>query len=191
MGSTMTMNKTALRVQIRKELTSMPSAKMRESDYAMFKALLALPEVAAAKTVSLFWGVTGLEPDTSQLAPHLLRLGKTVCLPRIISDYGLEIRQYTPDSPMSRAAFGIMEPTIDCPLVHKSQIDLVIVPALCYDRKGYRLGYGGGYFDRWLADYTGVTVGMCREDVLQDAVPAEAHDRPVQIIVTENEILRF
>jgi len=191
MGSTIALEKTLLRVNIRKQLTGMPSAQMQQSDAAMFQTLLELPQVKAAKTVSLFWGITGLEPNTSRLAPILLEMGKVVCLPRIISDYGMELRQYTPDCPMARTSFGIWEPTIDCPLIQKKDVDLVIVPALCYDKQGFRLGYGGGHYDRWLADYTGSTVGMCRDAVLQENVPVEAHDKPVQVIVTESRVLTF
>ena len=191
MASTIALEKTLLRVNIRKQLTGMPISKMRESDAALFQSLISLPQVAQAKTICLFWGITGLEPDTSRLVPQLLELGKTICLPRLISDYGMEVRQYTPDCSMDRTSFGILEPTLDCPLVDKSQVDLVIVPALCYDRNGFRLGYGGGHYDRWLADYTGLTVGMCRDATLQDSLPTEAHDKPVQTIVTETQILNF
>jgi len=191
MASTISLEKTLLRVNIRKQLTGMPSAQMQQSDAAMFKTLLELPQVKAAKTVSLFWGITGLEPNTSRLAPPLLEMGKVICLPRIISDYGMELRQYTPDCPMARTSFGIWEPTIDCPLIQKKDVDLVIVPALCYDKKGFRLGYGGGHYDRWLANYSGATVGMCRDAVLQDSVPIEPHDKPVQVIVTESQVLTF
>ena len=191
MASSTALEKTLLRVNIRKQLTAMPTAQMHESDSALFQALLSLPQVSQAKTVSLFWGITGLEPDTSRLIPQLLEMGKRICLPRIISDFGMELREYSPDCPMARTSFGILEPTIDCPLVEKNQVDLVIVPALCYDRKGFRLGYGAGHYDRWLADYTGYTVGMCREVSLQDQVPTEPHDKPVQIVVTESEVLTF
>lgn len=191
MASSTALEKTLLRVNIRKQLTAMPTAQMHESDSALFQALMALPQVSQAKTISLFWGITGLEPDTSRLIPQLLEMGKRVCLPRIISDFGMELREYTPDCPMARTSFGILEPTIDCPLVEKDQVDLVIVPALCYDRKGFRLGYGAGHYDRWLSDYAGHTVGMCREISLQDEVPTEAHDKPVQIVVTESEVLTF
>ena len=191
MASSTALEKTLLRVNIRKQLTAMPTAQMQQSDSALFQALMALPQVEQAKTISLFWGITGLEPDTSNLIPKLLDMGKRICLPRIISDFGMELREYSPNCPMARTSFGILEPTIDCPLVAKNQVDLVIVPALCYDRKGFRLGYGAGHYDRWLSDYTGHTVGMCREISLQDEVPVEAHDKPVQIVVTENEVLTF
>ena len=67
----------------------------------------------------------------------------------------------------------------------------MLVPAVCYDRRGYRLGFGGGYYDRWLEGFSGVTAGLCREAVLQDEVPIEAHDARVDILLTEEESLSF
>lgn len=191
MGSTTALEKTRLRVKIRQALTDIPFSQMRQSDQSMFQTLLDLPQTARARTISLFWGVTGLEPDTSRLIPELLKLDKRVCLPRIIPDFGMELRLYTPGCPMAPASFGIREPTIECPLVPREQVDLVVVPALCYDRQGFRLGYGGGYYDRWLADYAGPTVGMCRQAVLLDCVPREDHDKPVQTVITEEQVLTF
>lgn len=191
MADNIASEKTLVRVAVRKALAEMPREELLRSDQAMFQALLSLPQVARAGTISLFWGVTGLEPDTAQLARTLVELGKTVCLPRIIADFCLEVRRYTPGCPMARASFGIWEPTIECPPVDKQDVELAVVPALCYDRRGYRMGYGGGYYDRWLADFSGVTVGMCRSLVLRDRLPTEDTDIPVQIVVTEDQILTF
>lgn len=191
MPSTTAAEKSALRVRLRRALNEMPTAQMQSSDQALFRQLMGLSQIRQARMISLFWGITGLEPDTKVLVDQLLQTGKTVCLPRIVADHGMELRRYTPGCPMDMNAFGIWEPTLDCPLVPKEEIDLVIVPALCYDRRGFRLGYGGGYFDRWLSGYRGVTVGMCRQAVLQDAVPVEEHDRPVQAVVTEEQVLLF
>ena len=81
----------------------------------------------------------------------------------------------------------MLEPGEDCPLAARESIDLILVPGLCFDRLGYRLGQGGGYYDRYLAGYAGATVGLCRRAVLQEAVPREAHDRPVDLVVTDGE----
>lgn len=191
MASNTATEKTLLRVEVRRALTGVPLSGIRESDHALFQNLMSLPQVAWAKTIALFWGVTKLEPDTGRLITGLLEMGKTVCLPRVVSGYGMEFREYSPGCPMARACFGILEPTIDCPLVAKERVDLAVVPALCYDRRGYRLGYGGGYYDRWLSGFHGATVGMCRELVLRDHVPTQKHDRPVQVVVTENEVFTF
>ena len=191
MASAAAAEKTALRVRLRRILNEMPTARMQSSDQALFRQLMGLSQIQTARVISLFWGITGLEPDTRALVEQLLALDKTVCLPRIVADHGMELRQYTPGCPMGMNSFGIWEPTLDCPLIAREEIDLVIVPALCYDRRGFRLGYGGGYFDRWLSGYQGVTVGMCRQAVLQDAVPVEGHDKPVQAVVTEEQVLLF
>lgn len=65
------------------------------------------------------------------------------------------------------------------------------MPAVCYDRRGYRLGFGGGYYDRWLEHFAGFRVGLCRKAVLQDRVPTEAHDSRVDLLITEGEQFSF
>lgn len=85
----------------------------------------------------------------------------------------MEIRQYMPDRPMVSVSFGISEPDLSCPILTQDEIDLILVPAVCYDKAGYRLGFGGGYYDRWLEHFNGFRVGMCRNAVLQDKVPTE------------------
>ena len=70
-------------------------------------------------------------------------------------------------------------------LLARPDIDLALVPAVCYDRRGFRLGFGGGYYDRWLSGFSGFTVGLCRDCVLQDRVPTEDHDCRVDLLLTE------
>lgn len=190
MQSTLASQKSNLRISTRKLITAMSAYDRQESDKTLFQAFLALPEVEQAQTIFLFWGITGLEPDTSRLANSLLKLGKKVCLPRVTPNFGMETRTYCPEIPMLPTAYGILEPTEECPLVPMECIDLTLVPALCYDAKGNRLGYGAGYYDRWLKQYSGLTVGLCRERTLQRAIPMEEHDRPVHIVVTERQIIR-
>ena len=84
-----------------------------------------------------------------------------------------------------------MEPDQYSPLISKDEIDLALVPAVCYDKQGYRLGFGGGYYDRWLEDFKGFKVGMCRDVALQDAVPTEPHDSRVDVLITETQHLTF
>ena len=112
-------------------------------------------------------------------------------LARMLPGRRMETRLYDPERPMTQAAFGIREPDPGCPLVGREEIDLILVPAVCYDRQGYRLGFGGGYYDRWLTDSTAFRVGMCRTAVLQDHVPVEAHDTRVDVLLTERESLSF
>lgn len=181
--STTAESKAALRQQVRQQLAQLDPELRREEDRALFDRFLALPQLEQADTVFLFYG-TGTEPDTALLLPRLLELGKVVGLPRMLPERGMEVRRYCPDRPLVRHPWGILEPDEGCPLLSPQEIQLALVPALCYDKQGFRLGMGGGYYDRWLPHFTGTTVGLCRSALLQDKLPAEGHDRPVDLVVT-------
>ena len=189
MASTIDLEKRELRRRVREELSALSRSELVCSDDALFARFLALPQVEAAQTVFAFWGIPGKEPDTARLIGELVRRGKTVGLPRMLPEHRMEVRRYEPDRPLVKVSFGISEPGEDCPLLEREEIDLVLVPAVCYDRLGYRLGFGGGYYDRWLEGFSGVKVGLCREAVLREAVPTEAHDAKVDILLTEGESL--
>ena len=177
--------KTELRRSVRRRLAALSSQELRRSDQALFDAFLALPQVREAQTVFLFWGIPGREPETEELVRTLAAQGKRVGLPRMLPERGMEVRLFQPRRALIQAAFGLWEPAPDFPLVERESIDLTLVPAVCYDRQGYRLGFGGGYYDRWLAGYAGRTVGLCRDCVLQERVPLEPHDQAVELLLTE------
>ena len=189
MASTIDLEKKALRRRVREQLSALSRSELVRGDNALFARFLALPQVEAAEIIFAFWGIPGKEPDTARLIRELVRRGKTVGLPRMLPDHRMEVRRYDPDIDLVTVSFGISEPGEDCPLIAREAINLVLVPAVCYDRRGYRLGFGGGYYDRWLEHFSGVTVGLCREAVLQDRVPTEAHDAKVGILLTEGESL--
>ena len=189
MTSTIDLEKKELRLRVREELSALSRSELVRGDNALFARFLALPQVEAAKIIFAFWGIPGKEPDTARLIRELVRRGKTVGLPRMLPGHRMEVRRYDPDRPLVKVSFGISEPGEDCPLIQREDIDLTLVPAVCYDRRGFRLGFGGGYYDRWLEHFSGVTVGLCREAVLQDRVPTEAHDAKVGILLTEGESL--
>ena len=177
--------KKALRLWAREKLAGETEAQLRASDRALFAAFLALPQVQRADTLFLFWGIPGREPETQHLVHELTAMGKRVGLPRMLPGGGLEVRQFVPGLPMVSASFGIREPSLQAPLLAAEDIRLALIPAVCYDRQGFRLGFGGGYYDRWLARFSGETVGLCRECLLQQRLPREAHDLPVQTVLTE------
>jgi len=173
--------KKELRAQVRARAAEIPENFRKAQDKALFKAFLGLDAVKQAKTVMVFWGV-GEEPETVGLISALLAYGKKVALPRCLAGGQMETRLYR-GGRLIRSGYGIPEPGEDCPLVSKEDIDVVLVPALCYDQKGFRLGQGGGYYDRWLSDYTGTTVGMCYKELVREQLPREEHDIPVKILL--------
>jgi len=183
--------KAFLRRQVRRELAQLTREEREASDTALFARFLALPEVEAARTIFAFWGIPEKEPDTFRLIAALTARGKEIGLPRMLPGHRMEVRRYDPARPLVSVSFGILEPDEGCPILSKEDIDLVLVPGVCYDRRGYRLGFGGGYYDRWLADFPGYRVGLCREIALQDRVPTEVHDSRVDRLLTEGEGLSF
>lgn len=185
MASVIADEKKALRQQVRKTVSAIPQPELDRADDAMFSHFLALPQVREAKTIFAFLGIPGREPETERLLRTLNEQGKRVCLPRMLPGHLMELPLYDPAAPMKEVAFGIREPDESAPLVPKDEVDLVLVPAVCYDKQGYRLGFGGGYYDRWLEHFTGFRVGLCRQAILQDKVPTEPHDSRVDVLITE------
>lgn len=152
---------------------------------ALFDRFLALPQVEAADTVMVFYG-TGREPDTVPLIRALMDRGKRVALPVCLPHRAMEARQVLDIDQLVPNRFGIPEPAGSCPVIEKSEIAAALIPHLMVDREGYRLGWGGGYFDRWLADFQGFTVCVCRPGRLVDHMPREGFDIPVQLVLIED-----
>ena len=188
-SSTAAESKRALRQAVRAQLAALTPQELQESDRALFSAFLSLPQVREAQTLFLFWGIPGREPETQMLVRTLTAQGKQVGLPRMLPGHQMEVRLYRPELPLVQAPFGIWEPPEAAPLLERDAIHLALVPAVCYDRAGYRLGFGGGYYDRWLSGLGRFTVGLCRDCVLQTQVPRESHDRRVDLLLTETQRL--
>ena len=133
------------------------------------------PRLADAHTVLLYSAL----PDEVPTLPLLNRLsteGKTVLLPRVVSDTDMELRRYTGSNDLEQGAFGIMEPTGKL-FTDYENIDVAVVPGMAFDREGHRLGRGKGYYDRFLAQLPHTyKIGICFSFQLVDLVPADAHD---------------
>lgn len=172
--------KAALRLKLLELEAQMTGAQRMESDFALQQKFLALPRLSRVETVLLYWSMDS-EIATGPILEELLSQGKTVLLPRCLPGNGLEARLYCPDK-LERHRWGMLEPGETCPVMEP---ELALVPGLCYDKNGYRLGRGGGFYDRWLATTQAYTVGLCRGAMLQDALPREDWDRRVDLVVTE------
>jgi len=147
--------------------------------------VLEMPEVSAAGTIAAYYSI-GSEPDTRRLVFALWKRGSYVVLPVLLPDGDLDWASYEgPDSlaPGPRGLLQPTEPTRGTDTVARA--DIVLVPALAVDARGYRLGRGGGSYDRALARVGGQvpTIALLYDDELLPAVPAEAHDQRVRLAV--------
>jgi 5-formyltetrahydrofolate cyclo-ligase len=124
------------------------------------------------------------EVDLTRLIEH--RPQKRWVLPRILLEerHRMVFHPYV-SGRLIHHPFGMDEPTPDLPIVPSSEVQLALVPGLAFDRKGKRLGYGGGYFDRFLYDFSGVSLGVTFQALLLDDLPSSEHDILVGWIVTE------
>jgi 5-formyltetrahydrofolate cyclo-ligase len=128
------------------------------------------------------------EVDTIRIIRQILLDGKALAVPVCVpNDCSLLFYRIQNLSELLPAPFGLLEPdTARSEPVDVGSYPICIVPALAYDKKGCRIGYGRGYYDRFLASYTGCAVGLCYDSFLLDSLPADRYDRPVQMLITES-----
>lgn len=134
---------------------------------------------------------TQIEVDTISIIQRALESGKQVAVPYCIEGTR-NIDYYLIDSleDLTPGAFGVMEPMVEkCKKLEQFDDALCIVPALSFDESGYRLGFGKGYFDRFLANIDIKKIGICYDSCLFDQVPRGRYDKKVHMIVTESRII--
>jgi 5-formyltetrahydrofolate cyclo-ligase len=149
---------------------------------------LSLPEVAAARTVMVFWSF-GSEVPMDPLIGRLVDSGVTVALPKIAGGQ-LEPRTWRPGEPVTDTHFGAREPAAGA-LVDPAAIDVVAVPGVAFDREGGRVGYGGGYYDRFLPSTPALRVAVAFAVQLEaERLPLASFDLGVDVVVTESETIR-
>lgn len=153
-----------------------------KSNSAITSKVITHPLFQQAKTVFCYVSMNN-EVDTRSIIKYALREGKTVCVP--LCEPNGKMTPYVIYSlgEMSEGAYGIPEPPIGAPL--GENIDLCIVPCICADQKCNRVGRGGGYYDRFLADFAGTKMLLCRDVLVHESVPTKEHDVPCDLLITE------
>lgn len=182
--------KKKLRAEAREMRRAMSPESKRSLDRKIKNRLLNLWALRNVQTV-LCYVSTEIEVDTRELINDLLKMGKRVAVPRCEGERS-EMNFYYIDSldSLSPGSFGVDEPDPSSSImVGRTENTLCIVPAFMFDRSGYRLGYGKGYYDRYLSSYKGSTIGICYGENLKDELFHGKYDRTVDMIVTEKEIL--
>jgi 5-formyltetrahydrofolate cyclo-ligase len=179
--------KRALRARLRAARAAMTADQLHLAGRELRDAVLSMPETQMAGTIAAYFSV-GTEPDTRGLVYALWKRGAYLLLPLFLPDGDLDWASYEgPDSVRYRldGRFGLAEPT-EPPRGRDaiSRADLVIVPALAVDKRGFRLGRGAGCYDRALARVGEPvpTVALVYDGELLDDLPAEPHDRPVRLV---------
>lgn len=183
------MDKKAFRKGVQAEIAALPETYLNESNAGLRENFLAMPEFRRADVIFAYIS-EGREPDTVGILQKALAMGKTVALPVSLDGGIMEPRIIKSLEELVPGRFGILAPPEGAPLVPEERIDLVLVPAVTFNDKGYRLGRGGGYYDRFLGRSGACSVGLGRERLIRE-IPLEPHDMSVNCLVTEVCVRRF
>lgn len=174
-----------LRVLGKQKRVSLPRT---DADREILRRLLRTEAFCRSDLVLCYVSVAS-EADTRALLSHCFAVGKRVAVPRCAPDGKMQFHEVRSLQSLTPSPLGIPEPEATAPVPQCGEQTLCVVPGLLFDFAGHRIGYGGGYYDRFLASFPGKTVGLCHEALLCERLPHEPFDCPVQTIITETRIL--
>ena len=183
--------KKALREEYYKKRSEMDPGRKSALDKKIVERFKALATYRYAHTLLLYYPVKG-EIDITPLISDALSQGKRVAMPRCESSGSIMHFHYINSiDDLKEGRFGILEPSEDAELFTMDNPGgpcAVVIPALSYDRGGYRLGYGKGFYDRYFGHAGISTVGLVYADFLTERLPHGRFDIAVDIVVTEKEV---
>ncbi len=187
------MLKKELRSSFLKKRRSMPETEWREKSDRLCLHLQNFSQFQTAQTVLAYFSFRQ-EPDLSLLFTNTGEKAafssKTWGFPRCL-EKSLSWHIWQPGNSLQKSAYGILEPELNAPLLKSSDVDLILVPAVACDVNSYRLGYGGGFYDRMLSDEEWAsqpTIGIVFEFAYIQKLPVDSWDRPLDAVCTENGI---
>ncbi|MBQ9942230.1 MAG: 5-formyltetrahydrofolate cyclo-ligase [Christensenellaceae bacterium] len=176
-----TEQKAQLRREFLQKRKSMTKEQVDAGSFAVFSAIKAHPSLQKAKSVFCYLSY-GNEVDTHSIIAWLWQQGKEVYVPKTYGGGIMQAVRITQETPLVADKKGILQPMTDGPAAEA--VDVALVPGVAFDAFGGRLGYGGGYYDRWLDAHPALRIGLAFEDQMAEKLPAEPHDLPMEEVVT-------
>lgn len=184
------MIKEELRIKMREKRRDLTAYTVKELSGKIEENLLSLECVKNAETVCVFLSAFK-EPDTSVIIEKFQEAGKKIAVPVTDTEHiSLSLSYIDGKNDLKKGAYGINEPSVIKPVKTKD-IDVMFVPGLAFDRRGGRMGFGKGYYDRLLEDADCVKIGLCYDFQLYDRIPIQSHDVMMDFVVTDKEIVEI
>jgi 5-formyltetrahydrofolate cyclo-ligase len=187
------MDKERLRSKLQKCLLEMSAEQRSEKSRKACRNLVSTPQFQSASTVMMYLSLPH-EVDTSEAILHAWQLGKIVAVPKISwqQRHMIPVQINSLETGFSTEVTGLRNPIRGVP-TPLEEIDLVVAPLLGFDSKGNRLGRGGSYYDRFFAnkELKAPRCGFAFAEQMVDSIPATEHDKPVDFLVTDKEIMYF
>lgn len=180
-----------LRAESRRFREELDPAAKAGLDAGVRRRLFVLREYAGAQIIYTYVSKP-LEVDTAGIIRSAIAAGKRIAVPRCLPEtLGMEFYEISSLADLEPGCYGVPEPVPGrCPPARETDGAVCLVPGLSFDAQGYRLGYGKGYYDRFLAGFPGVTVGLCYSGCTRWKLPHGYYDRPVDILVTDRAVRR-
>ena len=175
------MDKKELRKEYLKIRHDIKNKTQKSSD--VFNKIINLDIYKDSKTIGIYYSIDD-EVSTISLVDYSLELGKEVCLPRVIDNNEMEFHKITDRFNLSKSKYGVLEPTNNN-LVNPKSIDLLIIPGVVFSKELYRIGYGAGYYDRYLVKTNAYKIGLSFKETIIDVVPHDENDVKLDIIITD------
>lgn len=185
------LHKGKLRQEMKIKLDSLNYEDYRRFNVDLYRSFIKLGIVQSAKKIMIYYSIRK-EVQTEAIINYLLKTGKTVALPVCTRERDLRAAIINDLSQLQSAAFGLMEPGPEATTLDPKQLDLIVVPGVAFDEKGYRLGHGAGYYDRFLSKTTNsFKLGLAYDFQIVVKVPVENHDIGMNGILTPSRYLEF
>lgn len=192
--------KQALRQQLRAARNSIPSPQREAAANDLRTKAMQYPPYGAAKNIALYWPHDD-EINTLPLLNASIQQHKHCFLPVLLIDpqQKLAFASYTPETPLIKNRYGILEPELNfATLISALDLDIIFVPVVGFDSKGRRLGRGGGFYDATFAEFQKSTskkwprlVGLAYSCQHVDEIPADVWDWQLDAVITESDIFQF
>ncbi|MFQ5572835.1 MAG: 5-formyltetrahydrofolate cyclo-ligase [Nitrosopumilaceae archaeon] len=178
--------KSSLRKVLLEKRDSTSEDLMKIASKQVHRNLKKISEFRLAKSIGIYYPI-GSEVPTQDIMQDAISNGKEIFLPKVIGE-DLEFRKIKSFDDLEKGNFDIMEPKDDCPASDK--FDVMLVPTVGISRDGFRLGYGYGYYDRFLSKRNVVTIALTYAKQVVKSVPSSEEDVRIDWVVTEDELFK-
>ncbi|PJN90883.1 5-formyltetrahydrofolate cyclo-ligase [Bacillus sp. mrc49] len=183
-------NKKRLRQEVKSLLMGVTDGEHEEGSNKIAENLFSLEEWKKAKTIGITISIHP-EVPTERIIEQAWSEGKEVAVPKCDPDKKtMQFKKISSFNELESVYHGLLEPVAETAKVTKSEMDVLIVPGLAFTKEGFRLGFGGGYYDRYLPGFKGITVALAYELQLVDELPIEMHDMAVCKLITPSKVLQ-
>ncbi|MDP4143096.1 MAG: 5-formyltetrahydrofolate cyclo-ligase [Bacillota bacterium] len=187
-------NKIAVRKYIRDKRKTLPQAEKSQYDVLIYNEVINSDFYKNAKNIFIYVSYKD-EVDTHKIIECMLNDGKIISVPKVISkELGMKAVRINGFQDLTeKGSFGILEPKAESEEISEDSIDLLLMPGLAFDLKGGRIGYGGGFYDRFL-NYVredAFRIALCYNLQIIDKVPLEPSDEPIDGLITETGVHNF